>query len=104
MFLQSSPDSVLLCPKLQEARHSPDLPFVRLPDVCWLRVNVLDAVAVPVMSRSRDQITRVLIAADSRLGRQIRMVAQIEPDVRAAVNQSQVLSLDVPAAVFVVVM
>jgi hypothetical protein len=56
------------------------------------------------MSRSRDQITRVLIAADSRLGRQIRMVAQIEPDVRAAVNQSQVLSLDVPAAVFVVVM
>jgi hypothetical protein len=56
-----------------------------------------------VMSRSRNQIAGVLIAADPRLWRQIRVVTQIEPNICAAVDQSQVLSLDVPATIFVVV-
>lgn len=99
----SSSGSVLLGPELQEASHSSDLPLVRFPDVGRLRINVFDTIAIPVMSRPRDQIARILVATNSRLGCQVRVIAQIEPNIRAAVNQGQVLSLDVPAAIFVVV-
>jgi hypothetical protein len=98
-----SPNSVLLCPKLQKATDSPDLPLVRLSDICRLSVYILNPIAVPMMPCASDQVTGVLVTADPWLRRQIRVITQIKPHIRAAVNKSEVLGFDVPSAVLVVV-
>jgi hypothetical protein len=77
---------------------------MRLANIIRLSTNILDSIAIPMVSRPRNQIVRILITTDPWLRHQLRMVAQVEPDVCASVDERQVRGLDVPATVLVVVL
>jgi hypothetical protein len=98
---------------IQPLPHHLDLPQMRLLDKVWLRIDIEDSIAVPMVPASVDQIrlnlasgcgvtVRVCDAVRRCVG-QSRVVADVEPDIGAPVNEGQSLTGDVQVAVFVVV-
>jgi hypothetical protein len=77
---------------------------MRLANTIRLSTNVLDSIAISMVSRPSNQVVRILVTANPRLRNQLRVVAQIEPDICASIDHCQVRSLDVPAAVLVVIL
>ena len=82
--------------------HRPNLPQVRLLDELRLRVEVEDAVAVPVMARARDEILGMQVGGIAGRG-VVGVVADVEPDVDVAVDKGQAVRGEVEIAVLVVV-
>jgi hypothetical protein len=104
IYLCSYYDSVLFRPHRKPPLNRSNLPQMRLSDKIRLRRNILNTVTIPMMAGARNQIARVDITADARARRKVRVVAQIEPDIRVAVDESQARGGDVPAAVLVVLL
>jgi hypothetical protein len=74
-----------------------------LANIRRFRTHILDSITIPMMSSSRNQIARVLVATNPWLWRQIRMVAKIEPNIRVPVNEREIRRLKIPTTVLVVV-
>ena len=73
---------------------------MRFSDIIRLGRDIFDARAIPMMTSPSYQVARMQITAYPRLFRQVRMVAQIDPDINIAINKSQLRGLDIVAAVF----
>lgn len=70
----------------QPLPHRPDLPQMRLLDELRLRVEIKNAVAIPVMARAGNQILRMKVRRIARRG-VIGVIAHVEPDVDVAVDE-----------------
>ena len=75
---------------------------MRLLDELWLRVQIKNAVAIPVMARARNQILRMEVCRIACRS-VIRVIADVEPDVDVAVDKSQTIGGDVEISVTIVV-
>jgi hypothetical protein len=74
-----------------------------LPNIRRLSTEVLNAIAIPMMPCPSNKIARILITAYPWLWSEVRVVAEIQPDIGVAVDQCKIRHLYVPAAVLIVV-
>ena len=75
---------------------------MRLLDELRLRVEIKNAVAIPVMARARDQILRMEVCRIACRG-VIRVIADVEPDVDVAVDKGQTIGGDVEISITIVI-
>ena len=86
----------------QPSPHRSNLPQMRLLDELRLRVQVENAVAIPVMARARDQILGMQVGGVTCRG-VVGVVADVEPDVDVAVDEGETVRGEVEIPIVVVV-
>jgi len=88
-------------PLLHPPPCGPNLPQVRLTDKIRLSTYVLNTITIPVVPSTRNKVARMQIGADAESLVVMRMIRQINPDIRTAIDEREPGRLDFITAVFV---
>ena len=86
----------------QPLRHRSNLPQMRLLDELWLRLEIQNAVAIPVMARAGDQILGMEVGRIAGRG-VVGVIADVEPDVDVAVDEGETIGREIESSVMIVV-